>query len=157
MGRIQISRRGVYSEEGFTLVEVLVAIALITIALLGLTATVGSGLVSGMSWGQAGVTRAYYVSTATVLAQERLEQLKRLTYDDSTDQLSSSPPSGFSDENYGSISGYSNFKREVRVTSNSPATNIKTISVKVYYRLPTATGLNEESVVVYTLRAKRPD
>jgi len=146
-----------FSSRGFTLVEVLCAIALITIALVGLTATVGSGVVSGMSWGQAGATRAYYISSATALAQERLEQLRRLTYDDTTDQLSSSPPSGFSDEDYGSISGYSNFKREVRVSNDSPATNIKTISVKVSYRLPTATQRNEESVIVYTLRAKRPD
>ena len=145
------------SSRGFTLVEVLFAMALITVALLGLTATVGSGVVSGMTGGQAAATRAYYVSTATALAQERLEQLKRLTYDDSTDQLSSSPPSGFSDEDYGSISGYSTFKREVRVTANTPATNIKLISVKVYYRLPTASGRNEESLIVYTLRAKRPD
>lgn len=145
-----------FSSRGFTLVEVLVAMALITIALVGLTATVSSGVVSGMSWGQAGATRAYYVSAATTLAQERLEQLRRLTYDGSTDQLLSSPPSGFSDEDYGGISGYSNFKREVRVTSNSPATNIKLISVKVTYRLPTATGRNDESIIVYTLRAKRP-
>ena len=145
-----------FSSRGFTLVEVLCAMALITIALLGLTATVGSGVVSGMTGGQAATTRAYYVSTATTLAQERLEQLRRLTYSDSADDFSSSPPSGFSDEDYGSISGYSNFKREVRVTSDSPATNIKTISVKIYYRLPTATGRNEESVIVYTLRAKRP-
>ena len=143
------------NSRGFTLVEVLVAMALITIALVGLTLTVSSGVVSGMSWGQAGATRAYYVSTATALAQERLEQLKRLTYNDSTDELSSSPPSGFSDEDYGSISGYGNFKREVRVTNDSPATNIKLISVKIYYRLPTASGRNEESVIVYTLRAKR--
>jgi prepilin-type N-terminal cleavage/methylation domain-containing protein len=149
-------RASLSSSGGFTLTEVLFALALITIALVGLTATVGSGVVSGMSFGQAGATRAYYVSTATTLAQERLEQLKRLTYDDSTDQFSSSPPSGFSDEDYGSISGYANFKREVRVTGNSPATNIKTISVKVTYRLPTATKRNEESIIVYTLRAKRP-
>ena len=146
----------VVSSRGFTLVEVLFSMALITVALLGLTATVGTGVVSGMTGGQAATTRAYYISTATALAQERLEQLKRLTYSDSTDELSSSPPSGFSDEDYASISGYSTFKREVRVTSNSPATNIKLISVKVYYRLPTASGRNEESIIVYTLRAKRP-
>jgi len=144
------------NSRGFTLVEVLAAIALIVIGLLGLTATVGSGAVSALSSGQGVATRAYYVSTATTLAQQRLEQLRRLTYSDSTDDFSSSPPTGFSDEDYGSISGYSNFKREVRVTSNSPGTNIKTISVKVTYRLPTATGRNEESLIVYTLRAKRP-
>ena len=144
------------SSRGFTLVEVLFSMALITIALLGLTATVGTGVVSGMTGGQAATTRAYYISSATALAQERLEQLRRLTYSDSTDDFSSSPPTGFSDEDYGSISGYGNFKREVRVTSNSPGTNVKTISVKVTYRLPTSTGRNEESMIVYTLRAKRP-
>ena len=117
--------------------------------------SVGSGVVSGIAGGQAAATRAYYVSTATSLAQQRLEQLRRLTYSDNTDDFASSPPSGFSDEDYGSISGYGNFKREVRVTNDSPATNIKLISVKIYYRLPTASGRNEESVIVYTLRAKR--
>lgn len=154
MKAFQRSFRG---SSGFTLVEVLLAVAIITIALVGLTATVGSGVSSGMSFGQAGATRAYYVSMATTLAQERLEQLRRLTYDDSTDQLSSSPPTGFSDEDYGSISSYANFKREVRVTSNSPATNLKLISVKVYFRLPGATRRTEESIIVYTIRAKRPD
>lgn len=144
------------SSRGFTLVEILAAIALIVIGLLGLTATVGSGAVSGIVSGQAGATRAYYVSTATALAQQRLEQLRRLTYSDDTDDFASSPPTGFSDEDYGSISGYTSFKREVRVTSDSPGANIKTISVKVTYRLPTATGRNEESMIVYTLRAKRP-
>lgn len=144
------------SSRGFTLIEIVFSIALIVIGLLGLTATVGSGAVSGIAGGQAAATRAYYVATASTLAQERLEQLRRLTYSDSSDDFSSSPPTGFSDEDYGSISGHSNFKREVRVTSNSPATNIKTISVKVIYRLPTATGRNEESLIVYTLRAKRP-
>jgi len=144
------------NSRGFTLIEVLAALALIVIGLLGLTVTVGSGAVSGITSGQAGATRAYYVSTATTLAHQRLEQLRRLTYSDSTDDFASSPPTGFADEDYGSISGYTNFKREVRVTANSPGTNIKTISVKITYRLPTDTRRNEESLIVYTLRAKRP-
>jgi prepilin-type N-terminal cleavage/methylation domain-containing protein len=144
--------------RGFTLIEVLLAVALLTIGLLGVGAAVTTqmgGISSSITVGQAAINRGYYVSTATFLAQEWMEQLKGLTYSSTTDQLTN-PPSGYSTQDYGSISGYANFKRSVTVTDSSPATNIKTITVTITYRLPTASGSTEESLTVTTLRAQRP-
>src|SRR5207245_10974482 len=71
------------ASHGFALVEILVAMSIISIGLLGLAGAMtvqSGGLSSSIAMGQGAVTRGYYVSTATLLAQDRLEQVKRLTY-----------------------------------------------------------------------------
>jgi len=147
-------------ERGFTLIEVLLAIAILTIAVLGVAGATAlqSGIGAGLTIGQAAVTRGNYVTTATMLAQERLEQLKRLTYTLSTDNISPDPtPTGFEDEDFNSISGYANFRREVRVQTGVPASNMKTITVTVKMKLPKEFGIGpQESVSISTLIAARP-
>ncbi|MFQ5830039.1 MAG: prepilin-type N-terminal cleavage/methylation domain-containing protein [Candidatus Methylomirabilia bacterium] len=142
-------------DRGFTAIEVLIAIGVLTIALVGVagTAAIQSGGIGGtFPFGQAAVTRGHYVSTATFLAQERLEQLKRLQYTLTNDEYGADPiPTGFADES--PVSGYPNFSRQVRVQTSG---NTKTITVTVTYSLPTATGINQEGIVVSTLVAARP-
>ena len=68
---------------GFTLIEVVIALALLTIALLGVASAVAlqsGGIAVSLPIGQAAVTRGHHVSVATFLAQERLEQVRRLQY-----------------------------------------------------------------------------
>lgn len=147
------------SQRGFTLVEVLVAMAVLTIGLLGVGTALmvqSGGVASAVSVGQAAVTQGYYVSTATALAQDRLEQVKRISYSISGgDAFGADPiPAGFGDEN--PVSGYPNFNRTVRVTTGSPAANMKTVTVTVSYQLPTATAVRAGSVVLSTLIAARP-
>ena len=148
-------------EQGFALVEILVAIAIISIGLLGLAGAMtlqSGGLSSSMAAGQGAVTRGYYVSTAILLAQDRLEQVKRLQYTvgpPAVDQIGTPTPSGFADEDFGTIAGYANFSRQVRV-ENYPASNVKTVTVTVAFNLPTPSGINTESVVLSTLIAARP-
>lgn len=145
------------SEAGFTLVEVLVAIAILSIAFLGLGSAmaVQGGLASGATSGHAAVARSYAASTATMLAQQRMEQIKRLTYTLTTDQIGTPTPTGFEDEDFGTIAGYTNFRREVRV-QNYPAENMKTITVTVAFRVISPTGMQTESLALSTLVAARP-
>ena len=147
-------------ERGFTLVECLVAIAVLGIAFSGIAA-VGAvqtgGAMRGMSMGQAAVTRSYYFTQASTLAQERLEQAKRLRYSigpPAVDELGSGTPVGFADEN--PVAGWPGFTRQVRVLHATPGANLKTITVTVTFTLPTATGTSQETVTMSTLAAVRP-
>lgn len=140
--------------RGFTLVEVLIALAILTIALLGVAATtaIQSGGIAGtFPFGQAAVTRGYYLSTATMLAQDRLEQVKRVTYKVGADPFAlGTPPPGFPDD-----TPVLNFSRQVRVV-DGPVGNTKEVTVIVAFTLPTERGANQESMSVSTLVAARP-
>ncbi len=144
-------------QGGFALMEVLVAMAILTIGLLGVGAamSVQTGVVSAIPSGQTAVTQGYYVSTATALAQERLEQAKRITYSASGgDGYGAGPaPTGLPDEN--PVSGYPNFTRQVRFTNNSPAANMKTVTVTVTYTVNTGTGQLGGTMTIPTLIAQR--
>lgn len=145
--------------RGFTLIEVLVALAILTIALLGVGAVIGAqsgGTARGISFGLGAVRRAGVLSTAAFLAQDRLEQVKRLRYTLSNDPFGIGPiPTGFADEEFGAIAGYPNYRRLVRFGAG-PAPNIKLITVTVFFSAPGENGLHEESIAVSTLIAARP-
>ncbi|CBE70078.1 MAG: prepilin-type N-terminal cleavage/methylation domain-containing protein [Candidatus Methylomirabilis oxygeniifera] len=146
--------------RGFTLVEVLIALAILTVAVLGVAATTalqgGGGSAGAVSFGQAAVTRGYYLSTATMLAQDRLEQVKRQA-------LSSFPPAGFPNEGFETIPVgpgpgcpcYPNFGRQVSIVAG-PAADTRQVTVTVAFTLPTAQGANQESINISTLVAARP-
>ncbi|MGB4780502.1 type IV pilus modification PilV family protein [Candidatus Methylomirabilis sp.] len=144
--------------RGFTLVEVLIALAILTIAVLGVAATTALQSVGGsagaVSFGQAAVTRGYYLSTATMLAQDRMEQVKRVQYRVGTDPFApGNPPPGFANET--PVNGFPNFDRLVTVAAG-PATDTRRVTVTVAFTLPTAQGANPESINITTLVAARP-
>lgn len=148
-------------QRGFTLAEVLVAIAILTIALLGYAGALamqnGTGIAAGMEVGQAAVGRGRYVSTAAFLAQERLEQIKRLVYEVGTDQIGfGTPPAALPHQDYGTIDGYPDFRREVVVENGVPAANMKLVTVTVRFRRFTPEGRREESSALRTILAERP-
>lgn len=158
-----VIRRG-RGEQGFALIEILVAIAIISIGLLGLAgamAVQSGGVSSAIAMGQGAVTRGYYVSTAALLAQDKLEQVKHLRYcltcgtgGVAVDELATFP-TGFQ-ANESPVAGYANFNRQVSVQAYPAGTNMKTVTVTVTYSVPMATSVNTESVVLSTLVAARP-
>jgi type II secretion system protein I len=95
-------------QDGFTMIEVLIAMALLTIVLLGLCGAsvmaINGNSLSKMS------------TTATVIAKDKIESLKNISYN----QITS-----------GSDTPEANFTRRWTVTNNSPVTNTKTIAVTV--------------------------
>lgn len=152
--------------RGFGLIEALVAMAVLTIAALGVGVAIGvhsGGTAKSFSFGLAAVSRAGSLSTAAFLAQERLEQVKRLRYaigPPLTDQFGTGKyPTGFPDEGFGTIAGYPNFRRQVEFWTGppqAPAANIKLVTVTVSFNAPGDDGLHQESVAVSTLMAARP-
>ena len=160
--------------HGFSLVEVLVALAILAIAVLGVGVAIGvqsSGTAKSLSFGLGAVSRAGSISTAAFLAQERLEQVKRLRYTIGpplTDQFGvGQSPAGFPDQGFGTIPVgpgpgcpcYPNFSRQVRFWTGppqAPAANVKLVTVTVFFNAPGDNGLHQESVAVSTLVAARP-
>ena len=108
--------------NGFTLIEILIATVIITIASLGI-ATLTVGVIHGNSFSKR-------LTTATTLAQDRLEQAKRLGYS-KVDTIAVT-------ENYGNIENYSGYKRDTSITNilvsaGPPVSNLKKIEVVVYW------------------------
>jgi type IV pilus assembly protein PilV len=102
------------NDKGFTLLEVLIAIVILSIGLLGM-ASLTVGIINGNKFSKE-------VTTATTLAQDKMEDIRRTDYStvaSETKAVLSSP--------------YDEYKREVTATSDSPASGMKTVVVKVYW------------------------
>jgi len=112
--------------KGFTLLEVLVAIVILSVGLLGLACLAGS--IIGYN------QFADQVTTATTLSQDKIEELKNTGYSSITS----------------SSDTQSIYTRTWTIASVSPATNMKTIEVKVVWNLK---GTAKE-VVLKTIIAK---
>ncbi len=102
------------NDNGFTLIEVLIAIVILSVGLLGM-ASLTVGIINGNKFSND-------LTTATTLAQDKMEEIRGTSYSSvvsETKAVLSSP----NDE----------YKREVTITDDSPATGMKTVSVKVYW------------------------
>ncbi len=150
------------NQRGLTLVEALLAVAIIGIALVALSAMIPSSIF--------GVQQGKQASTAAFLADQRLEQVKNAQWSaaPAVDSLglspdpSSPPASGgvitFADEN--PASGYQGYRRTVRIIDVSPAGSADTlrqVTVSVLYNPMTAAGAAtfEQSAQLTMLIAKR--
>ena len=149
--------------HGFTLIEVVIALAILTVALLGVAGAVAvqsGGIAVSLPLGQAAVTRGHHVSTATFLAHERLEQVRRLQYrigPPALDEIGAgAPPTALPDEDFGTIAGFPDFRREVTVQDAVPGESLKTVGVTVKFALPGGAGIALESISMSTIVAARP-
>jgi len=109
-------------QSGFTLIEVLMAMVIVSIGLLG-TAVLTMGIMGSNK-------SSSEVTMATTLAQDELEEIRNEGFD-------TAPAVGAadSDSGYGTISGYTSFRRVVSTASvgSLPSTDTKAVTVTVYW------------------------
>ena len=108
------------NEKGFNLIEVLMAIVILSVGMLG-TASLTVGTIKGNK-----VSRD--VTTATTLAQDKMENIVQQGYS----AISSTNTTII--EDYGAIANYPNNKRIVRIAVDTPTTRMKTVTVESYWK-----------------------
>jgi prepilin-type N-terminal cleavage/methylation domain-containing protein len=106
------SKPSVSFEEGFTLLEIMIALVILSIALVAL-----AGLQVSAIKGNAFSKR---MTTAVSIGNEKMEQLKNSSYAN----ILSESPIQVTQSNM-------NFTRQVTVTNNNPLPNMKTVNVMV--------------------------
>ena len=104
---------------GFTLPEVMMALVVLSISFLGLSAMI-LGTIRGLSHSQ-------NLTLATALAREQYERIVRADYD--TVVAPNYPP-----DDYNTMAGYEQFQRTITITDDTPRANAKTITVRVSWR-----------------------
>ena len=111
--------RKVINNNGFTLIEVLIAMVILSIGLLG-TASLITGIIRGNKVSNR-------ISTATTCAQDKMEEIRMLGY-------SGMPTSDtITTESYNSITNYSLYKRVAFTDVDNPAAGMKTVTVTVFW------------------------
>lgn len=105
--------QSIRSSDGFTLMEVLVAMVLLTVGLLGV-ANLTVGIIKGNSYSK-------NVTSATVVAQQQIEQAQRIGYTNANSLAGSATVS----------MGGTSFTRATTVSNSTPAANMKTVTVSV--------------------------
>lgn len=129
-----LSMKKPINEKGFTLLEILVAITVLSIGLLGM-----AGLTTSIIHGN---MLSNKVTTATTLGQDRMEHFRRLGY--STTPVADTTTT----EDYNSMANYPSYKRVSFIDVNSPSAGMKTITVTVYW------NSNAGSVALKTILAQ---
>lgn len=108
-----------YGGWGFTLVEVMIAVFILTVALLGLI-SVTVMIMKGNDFSR-------QMTTATTLAKDKIEQVKEMSYSDVADGVTTDYRNA--DSSAGSSGAY--FTRVMTVTADTPAVKMKTVEVVV--------------------------
>ena len=128
VGRGDLAMQTGPAEHGITLVEVLVAAAVLTVGMLA--------ALSAMAVGFDGVEAAHRSSVALFLAEERLERVRGVVLGDPSGQgLSRLTPERFPAEPYGTIVSHPNYRRQTEVAIEPEGLrDIHLVRVTVFYR-----------------------
>jgi prepilin-type N-terminal cleavage/methylation domain-containing protein len=118
---------GRLDERGLTLLELMVAMLLLAIALIGLAASFPLAMY--------GVTTGGFQTTATLLAQEGMEVAKATPYD----SLPALDTGGFVQ-----VAGFPGFTRRITVAAGTPTATTTTVTVVV--RFTGTAGANDTTV-----------
>ncbi|MBM4439945.1 MAG: prepilin-type N-terminal cleavage/methylation domain-containing protein [Candidatus Rokubacteria bacterium] len=118
-------RRAVRDERGMTMAEVLTAVAIITIGLVAVA--------TGMQLGTAGVAHGQQETTATFLAEQRMEDVKAFALSTNAAQgFDNVTAANFGAEAYGAIATYNGYRRTTTITN--PSATMKVVTVSVFFR-----------------------
>jgi prepilin-type N-terminal cleavage/methylation domain-containing protein len=142
----QHARRAVAEQSGVTLIEIIAASAILTIAVVALLSSITAGFTS--------IDQGRLQSAAVFLAEQRLEEIRAFAVSTITGQGFANVTTGnFPAEAYGTIASNPLYRRVVAVSDNpGGVANTKRVDVSVFYRPQTTIGLNgETSVNVSTL------
>jgi type IV pilus assembly protein PilV len=125
------SKSAIGTEEGFTLVEIMIALVVLSIGLIALAGLQVSAI--------RGNVFSKRMTTAVSVATERIEQIKNTPYENIQSESSTQV-----------TASNMNFTRQVTVTNNSPLVNTKTVNVAVTWKdgsksftVPISTVINQ--------------
>lgn len=118
----------VSNNKGFLMIEVILAIALIAIGLFAVM-SLATAVIKGN-------THSKKATTATTIAQDKIEYFKSIGYDTISE----------------SSTVLSDYYIKALVLNNSPGTNMKTVTVDVYWNPGTATS--KHKVTLQTIFVK---
>ena len=110
---------------GFTLTEVLIAVVVLSVGLLGLSAMT-IAVTKSLSFSNK-------LTTATTLAQEKVEEIKRASYANVTS-------ANYPLEDYNTIPRYPLFSRSVAINVDSPMVNTKTVTITTSWKREVASS-----------------
>jgi Tfp pilus assembly protein PilV len=140
----------VTGQAGLTVMEVVAAAAILTIAVVALLSSITAGFTS--------VDLGRLQSNAVFLAEQRLEEVRGFAVSTAANQgFVNVTSASFPAEGYGAIANNPAFRRTVTVTDNpAGVANTKRVDVVVFFRPQTTTGLTgETAVTVSTLITPR--
>jgi Tfp pilus assembly protein PilV len=161
MGMSARLRHGVWAsslmkgESGMTLVEVIVASAIIMIGLMG--------VMQAFPVGTYGMETGRRQSTSHFLAEKKIEEIRAWSLAPSPQGFANLPicdpcsaAAPFNVEGFASIAGHADYSRTVTV-QNGPTANTRLVRVAVFYRRVTSAGVITDGtrISVETLVAER--
>ncbi len=114
-----MTMKNLRNKKGFTLLEILVAITMLAVALLGM-----AGLTAAVMQGN---TLSNRLTVASTLAQDRLEDLTKLGYGNTAVADTTVT------EDYNSIPNFPFYKRVTTTDVDNPAAGMKTVTVAVFW------------------------
>lgn len=120
------------NHNGFSLIEVLIALVVLSIGLMGTSKVMFSTMANN------NLNRQH--TRATALVQDQMERLQRGGY--------AALVGGTTTEDYGTIPNHPHFKRMTTVADNSPVTNLRTITVEMRW------GGNQHRLASTTIMAQ---